>query len=67
MRFVLTLASLLTVGLLVFNNLQNVTTTDDDSVAGNKTFTPVSKAKNVNLVIEDTASLKRQELEKQLQ
>lgn len=66
MRFVLTLASLLTVALLIFNGYANGPASDAGSVAETKQFDPVSKSRNVNLVIGETASIQREELEKQL-
>jgi len=66
MRFVLSLASLLTVTLLIFNGYANGSGDSHDS-ANNGRADPVTRAKNVNIVIEDTAALQREALEKQLQ
>jgi hypothetical protein len=67
MRFVLTLASLLTVTLLIFNGYANGSDSNNGGLFEGERLDPVTRASNVNLIIEETASIHRNALEKQIQ
>jgi hypothetical protein len=67
MRFVLTLASLLTVTLLIFNGYANSSEGNNGDLFDGERLDPVTRASNVNLIIEETASIRRNALEKQIQ
>jgi hypothetical protein len=67
MRFVLTLASLLTVTLLIFNGFANGSEGNNGGLFDGERLDPVTRASNVNLIIEETASIRRNALEKQIQ
>jgi hypothetical protein len=64
MRFVLTLASLLTVTLLIFNGYANDSESNNARLFEEERLDPVTRASNVNLIIEETASIHRNALEK---
>jgi hypothetical protein len=66
MRFVLTLASLLTITLLIFNGYANGSRSNDGLVEGER-FNSVARASNVNLVIENSTAIQRKDLEKKTQ
>jgi hypothetical protein len=67
MRFVLTLASLLTVTLLIFNGYTNDSGSNNSGLFEGERLDPVTRASNVNLIIEETAAIQRKALEKQIQ
>ncbi len=67
MRFVLTLASLLTVTLLIFNGYANGSASNNGRLFEEERLDSVTRASNVNLIIEETASIHRNALEKQIQ
>jgi hypothetical protein len=64
MRFVLTLASLLTVTLLIFNGYSNDSESYNGRLFEGERLDPVTRASNVNLIIEETAAIQRKALEK---
>jgi hypothetical protein len=64
MRFVLTLASLLTVTLLIFNGYANSSESSNGRLFEEERLDLVTRASNVNLIIEETASIHRNALEK---
>ena len=64
---VFTMASLLIVSLLVFNGYSNGVGNNMDAHAGERPMTPINKAKDVNRLLQDSAMLQRQAIEKQTQ
>ena len=58
------MASLLVISLLIFNGYANGSADDRAFEVGAVRAQPIASAKNVNLVIQDTAQLHRQALEK---
>ena len=65
MRLLLMMASLLIISSLIFNGYSNGMGDGDDF--SSQLTTPIEKAENVSQIIEDTANLQRQALEKQIQ
>jgi hypothetical protein len=59
------MASLLIISSLIFNGYSNGMA--DDGNLGAQIRAPIEKAENVSQLIEDTAALQRQALEKQIQ
>jgi hypothetical protein len=66
MRFVLTLASLLTVTLLIFNGYANGSDSNNGGLFEGERLNPVTGASNVSLIIEETTPIQRNALEKQI-
>jgi hypothetical protein len=64
MRLVFSMASLLVISLLIFNGYANGSAGDRGFDAAAVRAQPIASAKNVNLVIQDTAQLRQQALEK---
>jgi len=67
MRFVLMMASLLIVSILIFKGYSNRLSNQHDDHAGGEQIDPLKKAVEVNQLIQDAASIRRQEIEKQIQ
>ena len=65
MRLIFTMASLLIISSLIFNGFS--TGIDGGDSLGEQIRAPIEKAENVSQLIEDTAALQRQALEKQIQ
>ena len=65
MRLLLMMASLLIISSLIFNGYSNGMGDSDDFAS--QLTAPIEKAENVSQLIEDTANLQRQALEKQIQ
>jgi hypothetical protein len=65
MRFIFMMASLLIISSLIFNGYSNGMADDGDP--GAQIRAPIEKAENVSQLLEDTAALQRQALEKQIQ
>ena len=66
MRLILTMASLLIVSLVIFNGYAN-----DQGIDGNhideQILGPITRAGDINTLIQDAASMQRQALEEQIQ
>jgi hypothetical protein len=67
MRLVLMLISLLIISLLIFKGFPTGLSGGKDNLADVELRTAVDKAAEVNQVIQDAATIQRQELEKQIQ
>ena len=67
MRFVLMMTSLLIVSILIFIGYSNRLSNQYDDNAGEERIDPLKKAVEVNQLIQDAASIRRQEIEKQTQ
>jgi hypothetical protein len=65
MRLLLMMGSLLIISSLIFNQYSNGMGDGDDF--SNQLTAPIEKAENVSQLVEDTANLQRQALEKQIQ
>lgn len=67
MRFVLMMVSILIVSILIFKEYSNGLGNQHDDQVGGEKIDPLKKAGEVNRLIQDAASIRRQELEKQTQ
>ena len=67
MRFVLMMASLLTVSVLIFNGYSNGLGSNNDGHVGGQQVDPLQKVGEVNQIIQNAANIQRLELEKQIQ
>ncbi len=67
MRFVFMMASILIVSILIFKGYSNGLGNQHDDHVGGEQIDPLKKAGEVNQLIQDAASIQRQELEKQIQ
>lgn len=67
MRLIITLTALLVVSLLVFKAYSSGMHGSGDITAGDAQFDPMSRAKEVTPLIEETAEAQRKALEQQLQ
>ena len=65
MRLLLMMGSLLVISSLIFNEFSNGMGDGDDF--SSQLTAPIEKAENVSQLVEDTATLQRQALEKQIQ
>jgi hypothetical protein len=65
MRLLLMMGSLLIISSLIFNQYSNGMGDGDDF--SSQLTAPIEKAENVSQLVEDTATLQRQALEKQIQ
>jgi hypothetical protein len=65
MRLLLMMGSLLIISSLIFNGYSNGMGDSDDF--SSQLTAPIEKAENVSQLVEDTANLQRQALEKQIQ
>jgi hypothetical protein len=66
MRLILTMASLLIVSLVIFNGYANDQGRDGGNIDG-QLLGQISRAGDINTLIQDAASIQRQALEEQVQ
>jgi len=67
MRFVMMMASILIISILIFKGYSEGLGNQQDDRVGGQQLDPLKKANEVNQLIQDAASVQRQELEKQIQ
>lgn len=66
MRLILTMASLLIVSLVIFNGYANDQGIDGNHIDG-QILGPITRAGDINTLIQDAASIQRQALSEQIQ